>query len=114
MGILLMADIRREMVFDRTKVKSEDTWGKGALIFSPIKNNTMEGLNHRLLPMLEMTTISRGNMSKPFNDNGNFKGMINTQIVNTILNWNDVEIYDTDTKKSEGILIINTSKKRKW
>lgn len=100
MGILLMADIRRDMVFERMKVKSEDTWGKGALIFSPIKNNTMEGLNHRLLPTLEMTTISRGNMSKPFNDDdNNFKGMINNKIVNTILNWNDVEIYDIYTKK---------------
>ena len=94
-----MAEIRREMVFDRTKINVNDAWGSGAIIFSPIKNNTKEGLNHRMLPMLELTTISKGNMTKPYTDKEDFKSIINTEIIKTIKNWNDVKIYDKATSK---------------
>jgi hypothetical protein len=102
--ILLMAEIRRSMVLNQTKCQSNDAWGSGAIIFSPIKNNTMEGLNHRLLPMLELTIISVGNLTKIYNKNNddiNFKSMINTKIMNTIMNWNEVIIHDKATIKRE-------------
>jgi hypothetical protein len=44
--ILLMAEIRRATVLKRFKCKENDTWGLGSMIFSPIKNNTSDGLNH--------------------------------------------------------------------
>lgn len=46
-----------------------DDLGNWSNAFSPIKNNTSDGLNHQLLPMLELTNISC-NATKPFNNEG--------------------------------------------
>lgn len=105
MEILLMAQIRREMVFDKTKIKANDAWGVGAIIFSSTKNNTKEGLNHRLLPMLELTNIEKGNMTKPYTDKEDFKSIINTKIIIAIKNWNDVSIYDKTTSKKVSVYL---------
>jgi hypothetical protein len=99
--ILLMAEVRRDVVLERIRCNYNDAWGKGVMIFTPVKNNTMEGLNHRLLPMLELTNISSGNFSRPFNNNViDLKSTMNTKIMNTVIKWNDVKIYDKTTNKS--------------
>jgi hypothetical protein len=105
--ILPMAEIRRDMVLSKTKCHIDEAWGSGALIFSPIKNNTMNGLNHRLLPLLELSSIS-GNISKPFNKIGStFRDGINLNIMDTVTNWNEVPIHDKSTIKSvTGYLLI--------
>jgi hypothetical protein len=98
--ILPMAEITRDVVLRKTKCKFDEAWGSGALIFSPIKNNTMNGLNHRLLPMLELSSIS-GNISKPFNNKGKtFRDGINLKIMDTVKNWNEVSIHEKSTIKS--------------
>ena len=107
-SILLMAEIRRATVLRKFKCKENDSWGVGAMIYSPIKNNTSDGLNHRLLPMLELTNISC-NATKPFNNEGAiFRNSINDSIVNAIKEWNDVIIHDklTMTSVTENLLII--------
>lgn len=95
--IVGMAEMRRDIVFKKIKCKDSDAWGSGSLIFTSVKNNTMNGLNHRLLPLLELTSIA-GKFSKPYNNNSNnFRERINLEIMTTITNWNGVTIHDNTT-----------------
>lgn len=107
-SILLMAEIRRQTILKRFKCKESDTWGMGALIFSPIKNNTSDGLNHRLLPMLEMTPIIC-NATKPYNIGGAvFRDSLNDSIITAVKKWNGVQLHNKTTIKivQERLLVI--------
>ena len=98
--VVLMADLRREAVLKKIKCKERDSWGKGVLIFTPVKNNTTQGLGHRLLPMLEQTQISC-NASSPYaKGSTTFRDQMNNSIMDAINEWNEIQIYNDLTMPS--------------
>jgi len=75
---------RRETVLKKLKVKEEDTWGKGLLIFVPKRrSDSSKGLKNRYLPMLSnspIITIPMSRLSAP-------KDLVDLQIRDDVRLW---------------------------
>jgi hypothetical protein len=52
-----VAEIRRDMVLSKLRVKKDDAWGAGSIIFAPVKRSGMVlGTKNRFLPLLSVDT----------------------------------------------------------
>ena len=87
--------IRRQMVLKKLKVKEDDTWGTGTLIFAPVRRYGMiHGLKNRLLPMLEINhPIESIQCTKSPNWS---KQAVNNSTVATVNEWVDATNYIED------------------
>jgi hypothetical protein len=93
---------RRIEVLKNLKCNEEESWGKGCLIFAPVKSNTLFNLKCRYLPLLESIIISRKNTIN-FRESIN-KDYINQQVIESINAWKNYEHHhdgsdDTDLLK---------------
>jgi hypothetical protein len=78
---------RRAMVVSRLRLKPEDTWGKGCLIFAPVKRNGyVYGLKNRFLPKLEPHMAIEKNLKCTKMPDWS-KEQVNTSAVNAVNLW---------------------------
>ena len=111
-SLIPSTEVRRQIVLKKIKCDENDAWGEGCLIFVPSKNNTINGLKNRLLPLLDPWTPIDANISSP-KVSLVTKISINKNLMNSINQWKDVDICDddntcdnTDIKDMLYILII--------
>lgn len=111
-SLIPSTEVRRQIVLKKIKCDENDAWGEGCLIFLPSKNNTINGLKNRLLPLLDPWTPIDANISSP-KVSLVTKISINKNLMNSINQWKDVDICDddntcdnTDIKDMLYILII--------
>lgn len=90
---------RREKVLKKLNMQQSDTWGKGTLMFVPLKRNGLNsGLLNRLLPLLDLKlpvdTIVAEKKKK-----GLSKTEVNSQTVECVKEWLQDVIYEDDLDK---------------
>lgn len=99
---LINASERRAKVIKKLKLKDSETWGKGTLIFVPLKRRGLNsGLLNRLLPKLNLSL-----RIKPIAADKNMKGfsknIVNNKTISRIKEWLNDCYYEKDY--DEGII----------
>ena len=107
-SLLDNAESRRHIVLKRIKCKAMDAWGIGCLIFIPQKNNSINGLKNRILPLIETTPVDSSRIIQPTHNSHINKNRVNEQVMFAILQWKEVSIENPDSQ------IIGTDTERHY
>ena len=89
-----VADLRREKVLNKIKCKADDAWGKGCLIFCPIKHNDTSSLKCRFLPKLEYDLPIKSMFLQKNTTTMFSKHNINNHIVDAVKAWHDLQPFE--------------------
>lgn len=109
---LASTEERRKKVLAKKRIKTNEAWGQGCLIFAPInKQGMIFGLKNRLLPLLDLNTpIDNFVCSKK---PGWSKEEVNQNTMQGVESWLKFIPYDeTDQDLHELIQLLTTCKER--
>jgi hypothetical protein len=100
------AQLRREQVLAKINCDEEESWGRGCLIFAPVRYNHNENLKCRYLPFLEQVNICAPRPTD-FRSKIN-KIYVNQLVMDAVMQWKAIELnYDDCDNYDSYIKIIN-------
>lgn len=84
-----LADIpkKREKVLNKLKMKEEQVWGSGLLLFGPCRWDTIHGLKCRYLPLIHEHTPIDSVHSRKLMPGNAFRVHVNSLIVHAVYEW---------------------------
>jgi len=79
--------VKRERILNKLKIKAEDAWGQGLIVYGPVRWETTQGLKCRYLPLIHSNTpIDSANHSTVMNKKL-YRIHINNSIMEVTRKW---------------------------